>query len=405
MATRSKLRFARTRSHWPDLVLAVSVCLVAVDPGRTTPFTPSDDHQVLERLPTKTSTAELRLLRRAQAELTSDPENLQASLRLARNYIDKSRSESDPRYLGYAQATLAPWWNSPEPPIEVLVLRATIRQSNHDFDHALADLAKAIKGDPANGQAWLTRATILQVLGDYDEAKRACLPLWRLASELITVTCASSIASLSGEATRSYELLDRTLEKNLATPASERLWALTVMAEIAVRLGRHTDAENHFRRALALELRDGYLLGAYADFLLDQDRPAEVIDLLKDETRVDGLLLRVALAEKSLRPQPAAFTAHVSALRERFAASRQRGDKVHRREEARFTLHLLHQPQEALRLAKENWTIQREPADARILLESALAAKDAASARPVIESLNRNRLEDVQLAKLANGLK
>jgi tetratricopeptide (TPR) repeat protein len=315
------------------------------------------------------------MLRRAQAELTSDPENLQASLRLARNYIDKSRSESDPRYLGYAQATLAPWWNAPEPPIEVLVLRATIRQSNHDFDNALADLAKALKEDPGNGQAWLTRATILQVLGDYADAKRACLPLWRLASELITVTCASSIASLSGDATRSYELLDRTLEKNLTTPASERLWALTVIAEIAVRLGRHTDAENHFRRALALELRDGYLLGAYADFLLDQDRPAEVIDLLKDETRVDGLLLRVALAEKSLRPQPAAWSAHVATLRERFAASRQRGDKVHRREEARFTLHLLNQPKEALRLAKENWAIQREPADARILLESALAAK------------------------------
>src|SRR5207245_2164137 len=106
--------------------------------------------------------------------------------------------------------------------------------------------------------------------------------------------------------------------------------------------------------------------------------------------------------EKSLRPQPATFTTHVSALRERFAASRQRGDKVHRREEARFTLHLLHQPKEALRLAKENWTIQREPADARILLESALATKDAAAARPVIESLNKNRLEDVRLAKLAN---
>ena len=108
MATRSKLRFARTRSHWPDLVLAVSVCLGAVDPGRTTPFTPNDDHVVLERLPTKTSTAELGLLRRTQAELTNDPENLQASLSLARDYIEKSRAESDPRYLGYAQATLAP---------------------------------------------------------------------------------------------------------------------------------------------------------------------------------------------------------------------------------------------------------------------------------------------------------
>src|SRR5437016_80022 len=141
MVTRSKSRFARTRSHWPDIVLAVSLCLGAVDSGRATPFTPSDDHQVLERLPVKTSTAELRMLRRARAELANDPENLQASLRLARDYINKSRAESDPRYLGYAQATLAPWWDSPEPPTEVLVLRATIRQSNHDFDNALADPA------------------------------------------------------------------------------------------------------------------------------------------------------------------------------------------------------------------------------------------------------------------------
>jgi len=114
MANRSKSRFVRARSRWPDFVLAVSVCLAAVDPGRTTPFTPNDDHQVLERLPAKTSIAELRTLRGAQAELRTDPENLQASLRLARNYIEKCRAESDPRYLGYAQATLAPWWNSPE---------------------------------------------------------------------------------------------------------------------------------------------------------------------------------------------------------------------------------------------------------------------------------------------------
>jgi hypothetical protein len=117
---------------------------------------------------------------------------------------------------------------------------------------------------------------------------------------------------------------------------------------------------------------------------------------------VDGLLLRVALAEKSLRPATSLFTTHVSALRERFAASRQRGDKVHRREEARFTLHLLNQPKRRCDSRKKIGTIQREPADARILLESAWPAKDAASARPVIESLKKNRLEDLQLAKLAN---
>jgi hypothetical protein len=133
---------------------------------------------------------------------------------------------------------------------------------------------------------------------------------------------------------------------------------------------------------------------------LDQGRPSEVVELLRNETRADSLLLRLALAEAASPESGPNLPEHVSALKERFGASRQRGDKVHRREEARFTLHLLHQPREALQLAKENWAVQREPADARILLETALAAKDDVAADSVREWLSTNRLQDVRLAKL-----
>jgi tetratricopeptide (TPR) repeat protein len=326
-------------------------------------------------------------------------------LALARTYIEKSRAESDPRYLGFAQATLNPWWNLPQPPIEVLVLRATIRQSTHDFKAALADLDLALKADPTHAQAWLTRAVILQVRGDYEAAKKACLPLFRLTSELVTVTCASSIASLNGEASKSYELLRRVYESNPSAASNERLWCLTVMAEIATRLGRAGEAESHFNEALALAQRDGYLLGAYADFLLDRERASEVINLLQNETRSDGLLLRLALAENAVTPKPPGIQQHIASLRDRFSASRQRGDTVHRREEARFTLHLLHEPKQALRLALENWSVQCEPSDARVLLESALAAKDFQTVQPVLSWLEKNRLEDVHLSKLANQLR
>src|SRR5437588_11570286 len=40
--------------------------------------------------------------------------------------------------------------------------------------------------------------------------------------------------------------------------------------------------------------------------------------------------------------------------------------RVHIREEARFTLHLLNDPQTALKLAQENWQVQKESADLRI---------------------------------------
>jgi hypothetical protein len=95
------------------------------------------------------------------------------------------------------------------------------------------------------------------------------------------------------------------------------------------------------------------------------------------------------------------LAAHVQALRDRFAAARLRGDAVHRREEARFALHLLAEPSIAVQLARENWKVQREPPDARILLEAALASGDGAAARPALEFLAATGLEDVRLAALA----
>jgi hypothetical protein len=110
---------------------------------------------------------------------------------------------------------------------------------------------------------------------------------------------------------------------------------------------------------LSLGLRDGYVLGAYADFLLDTGRPQEVQALLQDEVRIDPLLLRLALAEQRLGMP--SLAKHISDLSERFAMSRLRSDTSHRREEARFVLHLLNQVPNALRLAEANWSVQREP--------------------------------------------
>jgi hypothetical protein len=63
-----------------------------------------------------------------------------------------------------------------------------------------------------------------------------------------------------------------------------------------------------------------------------------------------------------------------SRLRQRFEEARWRGALLHARDVARFELDIENQPQEALRLAIENWESQREPLDARLLLRSALAA-------------------------------
>jgi tetratricopeptide (TPR) repeat protein len=164
------------------------------------------------------------------------------------------------------------------------------------------------------------------------------------------------------------------------------------------------EAEEFFKRALELEPRDAYLKGSYADLLLDGGRYPEAAALLKDESRADGLLLRLALAESKLESRPASLGQHIKTLQALFEAGHLRGDFVHQREEAWFALRLLGKPREALRLAQENWRVQHEPADARILLESALAAPDRAAAQPVLEFMRTSRLQDVRLTALASEI-
>lgn len=365
-----------------------------------TPYIPHTDAEIIERLPldkTKSVRAELRSLRQ---QLIQHPEDAALAANLARRYIEHARASGDPRFLGYAQASLAPWWDQAQIPLDILVLRAVVRQSNHEFDAALKDLSAALQSKPNHVQALLTRAAVLQVRGEFAAAKRDCLALVPLTSALIAYGCVSGVTSLTGQAQASYDLLQRVLER--AADTSERQWAQGLLAEMAQRRGDRRAAEHHYRAALQGPQTDTYLLAAYADFLLDQGRAPEVIALLADHTRVDGLLLRLALAERAVgAPQ---FDGHKDGLRARYAAAQARGDVLHRREQARFELALENNPAAALNLAQANWTIQREPADARILLEAAIAAGSPRAARPVKEWIKQHDMQDVHLQTLVVGV-
>lgn len=365
------------------------------------PYLPAHDGQVLERLSMNAADSEARKIRTLRTTLAHDPRNLGVAAQLAARYIEVGRSEGDPRLFGQAQAVLAPWWNEPAPPPQALLLRATIRQQAHEFDPALADLDAVLRSEPTNAQAWLTKASLLQVQGRYDEARQACRPLARLAARHIALTCLSDIAGLTGQAAQSQELLSWAASQP-GVPDRERVWILTALAELSVRTGQPQIAEMYFADARRIGIKDQYLLGAYADFLLDHSRYQEAIGLLQSETRADGLLLRLTLAEQALHLP--AVKDHTAILAARFAASRDRGTRIHLREEARFTLALLADPQRAIALAQANWAIQKEPWDARLLLESALAAGNRDAATPVLDWITTNHIDDTRLRELAARL-
>lgn len=383
----------------------MAACLCAlIAQAAASPYIPAKGSEVLERLPRRGDPAQQEL-QRLRAQLAADPRNLALATTVARLHIATARRETDPRYFGYAQAALAPWWRMSAPPDEVRLLRATLLQSTHHFPEAMRDLDAIVATNPRNPQAWLTRATVQTVRGDYEAATASCAKLSSLTTELVTNTCIASIGAMTGRAAASESLLELTLRRNADADAGMQVWVMTLLAEIAERRGQLAVAEARYRRALALDPKDSYLVGAYADFLLDQKRPADVIALVKDQGRIDGLLLRQALALKQMPGEQAALRDANAELKARFRAAMQRGDSVHQREQARYELHVRGDSKTALALAQQNWAVQKESADMRVLLEAALKAGDRAAAAPVLAWVARHKVEDAAVARLAAQLK
>lgn len=379
---------------WFQIVALALSFLAAVPAADAAPRKPVDDAEVLERLPSRAGDAgarELAALRAAMAAAADDP---RPAARLAERYFDLAMARGDPRYVGYAEAVIARF---PEPlPAALLSIRGMLRQYRHGFEAALDDFAAALAADPQLAEAHAWRGAIFLVRADYPAARRECAALQALGQRVLYGSCIGLAQAYGGQLEAGYRSLELALASSRVP--GNRLWLLTRLGEVAAWHGQPKLAERHYREALAIGRDDGYLLAAWSDFLLDHERPAEVLRDLAGWESSDTLLLRLAEAAALLNTPDAARLAKT--LEERFGAARQRGDTTHRAEEARFALHLRHDPQRAVRLASENYREQREPRDARILLEAAIAAGDAAAAQPVREWLQGSGFEDARLRAL-----
>ncbi|MDP2824107.1 MAG: hypothetical protein Q8O52_15700 [Sulfuritalea sp.] len=379
------------RFRFLPLFLVMSLLALAVDAA---PHKPMGDAEVLERLPLRAGDASVRELAALRTAMTVAPTDPAPAAVLAERYFDLAMARGDPRYVGYAEAVVARF---AEPlPASLRLIRGLLRQYRHDFEGALEDFAAALTLDPELAAAHAWRAAIYLVQADYAAAHKECDALQGLGRRTLFGGCIGLAQAYSGQLEAGY----RSLQQALATTgnADNRLWLLTRLGEVSAWRGQSVQAERHYREALSIGRDDGYLLAAWSDFLLDAGRPAEVLKQLAGWDASDSLLLRLAEAEAALKLPGAARLAQT--LDDRFAAARLRGDTTHRAEEARYRLRLRGDSAAALRLAAENYGVQREPRDARILLEAAIAAQDAAAAQVVRDWLRASGFEDARLRRL-----
>ena len=404
-------------------ILALAAMLVAVAPSFAAEESalqiPAQDDAIVEHLPTHVGDAAQRRAARAaeraqRMALQQHPDELGLALQAAHDALARGRLRGDPRELGVAQAALAPWWTRADAPPEVRLVRATVMQSQHEFLRALAELDAVLAAPaaslPVRAQSELTRAGVQQVLGHFAEAEAGCR---RLAGagylglgsgvRLNALACLAELSSLQGHADAAAAALARLAgapdADSAATVAGEPApgWLTLMRAELAQRRGSPA-AGALFAAALKAN-GDVYTQCAYADWLLDEHRPAEVVALLKDNEAADPVLLRVALAYRQLHGRNHLLTRDAATmLGERYDAALLRGDKSHGREQSRYELELRGDTRAALALATSNWRVQHEPADEVVLARAAHAARRDAAAEPLWQFLRETGGRDVRLA-------
>ncbi|MDH4394811.1 MAG: hypothetical protein QE278_03940 [Limnobacter sp.] len=372
-------------------------------PVLAAPYTPTSKDQVVEKLPARANTPELKKVARLKKQLSIQPNDMAVAFDLIEAYFDAALATGEPRYIGYARAVFEPRFPQQQSNADWWYLSGLLVQYTHQFDQAHQAFDKAINLKPDHLAAMSWKSALWMVEGKYAQAKAMCAKLQPYASALNAAGCTAFADAGMGQLPAAYQGLKSQFEQHQADSSDGlRLWALTRLAEMAERQGLTQEAEQHYQQALQVGVTDQYLLGAYADFLLHQKRGADALVLLKDWEASDILLMRMAqAAQQTGDPRLKTFEKD---LRDRFEAMSKRGEQLHEQEEARFLLFLDNKPQMAFQKAVHNYSEkrQREPRDLEILLQAAAAIQANAGNNPVVQQVHEwvktTGFEDVRLS-------
>lgn len=392
-STRRGTDAAALRVRLRALLLAFGITAVASAlPAAAAPYRPSEPNQVLLEIPARADLAEVRAAESAYHAAPHDPLRLE---RLVSAQLDAGRRYADPRYFGQAEALIARWRGDGARPraIALDLAWADIQQHRHDYVGARSTLDETLLREPANAQAHLMRAQLGLAEGRLPEARRDCAALVREGA--LGVACLAQVLGMSGNLASAQALMDRALAAG-GRGATTVSWMLSARADMAAR-STDTHSISWLEQALAADPTDQYARLALTDELIDAGRLDAAHETAAAGPRSDGALLRLAIiADRRgvgvAKNDPAALE-----LQARYAEAEARGESVHLRDLARFRLEVLHDVTGALAAARENFRAQREPWDARILLEAARAAGDRPAAREALEWRRATGYEDRML--------
>jgi len=337
-------------------------------------FVPDDPEFVVANVRQALPDEELRGL---LAEWHSNPGAEAASVALGTAFIERARKLREPRYFGRAEAVLESRARSAGAGTAVRRLYAQVLQYRHAFATAEVLLDAILRETPHDEDARLLRASIRLVRGDFPGARGDCAQLAAGGGEAAQIgfTCLAEALAGGGQFARAQALLANASSAPASRDPGSRAYLLATRAELRERSEDLDGAIADYTAALTLAPQDDSIRAALADALAARGKVSEARELLAIDKPSLALIVRSAALS-----QGAAHAELSARARGWLDLEAARGDAMHFREAAMLAL-TNDDPALALEAARQNFEIQKELPDVRVLARAATAARDDAAVR------------------------
>jgi hypothetical protein len=332
---------------------------------------------------------------------------LDVALAYARAVFNLGLREGDLRWFGSARAALAPWWQATDLPAEGHFLRGLVKQGFHDFDAGLKDLERAIALEPRRTEFWSWRFALRLLKADMAGARRDAEEMAGLFGSAEADVYRAILAYRTGQPLAAIKMLRQAIRSASNQDASSQDWLSFHLGEAHRVAGQPDQAVAVWEERLKASGQSHLIRLSLAELLNQQGRHLLAKSVAMNQSDMgsltDALLMQALLASRVLKDGDEARLARQMDARLKSQALRQ--ESLIERPKLIYQIAYGQDIATGLALSIENWRLQKEPPDAILFVQAALALGQARAAEPVVEWAEKTGYTDPQLATLMQQLK
>ncbi len=395
-------------------VTALWGLLVAVSPvSAQERFKPSEAAVVLSGS-VHAASGRPHALRALDQAWRAQPQHLSTALAYARAVFTLGLTEGDLRWYGSAKAALAPWWTAADLPAEAYFLRGLVKQGFHDFQDGLQDIDRAIALEPARAEFWSWRFALHLLLADMTAAQKDVDEMGRLLGPEEAQVYRAVLLYRTGQPLPAVDTLSRALRSAKDQDASSQDWLGFHLGEALRVAGQPARALAVWGQRLQVSPQSHLIRLSLADLLNQQGQFRQAQTVAMATTRSgnapnstahmsDALLMQAVLASRGLKDPDEVRLA--SQLEARLQSQALRQEALIERPKLIYQIAYGRDLKAGLALSIDNWQLQKEPPDAFLFVQAALALGQARAAEPVVKWAEKTGYIDPQLTPMLAQLK